>query len=103
LDARDLFRSFLDFAEPRLVYPSGANPNAASIAYHSSCDRTYPVPSERELQLESHDALYLFLNFSSNFCRGIHRRIEIRSDPKGKIQETVVIEVATIVEGKTFL
>ena len=40
--------------------------------------------------------------FLLTFRRGIHQRLENRSDAKGKIQNTVVIEVATIVKGKTF-
>ena len=40
--------------------------------------------------------------FLLTFRRGIHQRVENRSDAKGKIQKTVVIEVAAIVEGKQF-
>jgi len=47
-------------------------------------------------------ALHSFVIFLLTFRRGIHQRLENRSDAKGKIQNTVVIEVATIVKGKTF-
>ena len=50
-----------------LVYPPWrANPNAASIAYHSSCDRTYPVPSQRELQLDKPRCSALIRDFPFN-------------------------------------
>ena len=73
---------------------------AASIAYHSSCNRTHPVPCERELPLDTRRCLLLLFNFS--FLLSVLASIstlKFVAIKKGK-SKTGAIEVVAIIEGK---